>query len=103
MRTPNAALLAVLALCACGPSRGNPGAPVAEDAGAPPSDVGEVSPSAPPAGRAQVDAGATMAVDPLLPLAPEDTDAGLTNVSTDLKALLENGAMAGACDRYDHG
>jgi len=32
-----------------------------------------------------------------------DTSEGLTNVSSDLDALLEHGALAGACDRYRAG
>lgn len=35
------------------------------------------------------------------PFAPQpDTSEGLTNVSSDLEALLENGELEGACDRY---
>ena len=39
--------------------------------------------------------------DPLVPL--PDRSQGLTNVSGDLDALLEHGALAGACDRYFSG
>src|SRR4051794_31437888 len=39
--------------------------------------------------------------DPLTPLA--DDSRGLTNVSADLDAILERGALAGACQRYHAG
>ncbi len=38
------------------------------------------------------------------PFAPQpDESGGLTNVSADLDAILENGSLAGACDRYRSG
>ncbi|HEX4462191.1 MAG TPA: hypothetical protein VIA18_29645, partial [Polyangia bacterium] len=47
-------------------------------------------------GVASGDGGAL--VDPLAPL--PDGSLGLTNVSSDLNAILEDGQLAGACDRY---
>lgn len=44
------------------------------------------------------DAAALPAADPFAP--QPDTSEGLTNVSSDLAAVLENGALAGACDAY---
>jgi hypothetical protein len=52
-------------------------------------------------GRAAADAGGGEPPDPLAPL--PDASQGLTNVAADLDALLEHGALAGACDRYFNG
>jgi mono/diheme cytochrome c family protein len=74
-------LLATLAV-ACGSDDSGGGTP---DAAAPVPDAG----------------GADATVYPDDPFAPlPDTSEGLTNVSADLNAVLENGALAGACDAY---
>jgi hypothetical protein len=49
-------------------------------------------------GTSSADAGASDATDPFA-LQP-DQSLGLTNVSSDLGALLENGALPGACAAY---
>ncbi len=61
------------------------------------------SSSSPPSGDDEPDAGSGsgQSGDPFAPQ-PDESE-GLTNVSADLSALLEHGALAGACDRYRGG
>lgn len=65
------------------------------DAGADPADGGAPEPDA---GNPPADAGAP-ATDPFAP--QPDQSAGLTNVSADLEALLERGALEGACAAWE--
>lgn len=58
-------------------------------------DAGEEDASAP----VEKDAGQRMAADPFAPQ-PDESE-GLTNVSADLEALLENGDLEGACAAYE--
>jgi hypothetical protein len=77
--------LAPVAATASGPDAATPAATVSQDGGL-------------------SDATSTVEVDgsaPYDPFAPQpDESQGLTNVSSDLGAVLENGALAGACDSY---
>lgn len=69
----------------CGPSH----APAATDGGT--ADAG-------------VDSGGSDAAHPSDPFAAQaDDSGGLTNTSADLDAVLEHGALVGACDRYRSG
>ncbi|MGZ3438903.1 MAG: hypothetical protein ACXVDD_05285 [Polyangia bacterium] len=83
------ALLASLLLFACGPKSATGGNP---PGGNPPgADLG---------GDPSTDGGAPAVGDPLAQLPPVST---LTDVSADLDAVLEHGALAGACDRWRAG
>jgi hypothetical protein len=105
LRLP-AALHALLALVlvACGASHlassdGEGPAQPATDAATPPAAEGGEAGNAPGAdGSASQDAGA---YDPFAP--QPDQSGGLTNVSADLNAILENGALASACPKYEAG
>jgi hypothetical protein len=72
------------------PSGRDAGSEVAADRDAGPNEVAD-------GGDAPDDAG--VALDPFAEL--PDTSEGLTNVSADIEALLENGALDGACDRWE--
>jgi hypothetical protein len=75
------------------------------DAGASALDAGAEVPDAGPAsdaGEPAPDAGPEDAGHPLDPFAPQpDLSEGLTNVSDDLDALLEHGALPGACAAWE--
>lgn len=92
-----ALLLAVLAGCGAAQSSTDGASdPISPDAAAPStSDAGLTEASAPDGGAAP------SSYDPFAP--QPDESGGLTNVSGDLSAVLENGALAGACDKYAAG
>jgi len=93
-------------LLACGaPSRGAGAAVESPDAAAPSSaDDGGGGGHGGDGSRGAAPDGGGDAASSYDPFAPQpDTSGGLTNVSSDLNALLENGALAGACDKYDAG
>jgi len=84
--------IAVAAACAASPSD----APATQTS---PTQPG--ADAAPPSAASPSDAAAQPAGDPFA--AQPDESEGLTNVSADLGALLESGALSGACDRYRAG
>lgn len=84
-----------------------PDAGLARDAGASvrdggmleiPRDAGSLD-AATDAGRPDAEPADAGPYDPFAPM--PDTSEGLTNVSADLEALLENGALEGACGAYE--
>lgn len=93
-----------LVLAACGASRlasNDGGAQAGGGAdGAAPTSLAEAGSSE----ASAADASATSDSGAYDPFAPQpDQSGGLTNVSSDLDALLENGALAGACAQYQAG
>ncbi len=84
-----------LAAGACASSQATLGA---GDPGEPTGDGGASSSSTVTSGSSSTGSGAGAAADPLAQ--SEADDGGLTNVSTDLMAVLEQGALEGACDAY---
>lgn len=79
--------------------------PPAPDAGAAPSGALVMPPAAGPgdagSSQATVDAGPPRPMGELLPFLPvADASEGLTNTGADLGAVLEQGALASACDEW---
>lgn len=92
----------IAALGACGASRlastQGPGDAGANDATSATLESGPTADGATAEAMASADGGA---YDPFAP--QPDAGGGLTNVSSDLNAVLENGALADACSQYDAG
>ncbi len=95
--------LAASGIAAC--SAASAGSAPSPDAGSPTASGDGASPAVPdatsPDGPASTSAPDGGTYDPLAP--QPDQSEGLTNVSSDLGAVLENGALAGACDAVDAG
>lgn len=88
------ALLLIVAGCTNAMTGGDAPPPEPMPTDAPSADAG--------ASDAEVEGGDAGEPDSVDPFAPQpDESEGLTNVSADLEALLEHGALEGACDAYE--